>query len=150
MFYYVMEYLPGMSFEEMVQTQDRQPAARVVHLLRQACQALGEAHSIGLIHRDIKPANLFVAQRGGVYDVVKVLDFGLVKQIGETPSARLTQEGSLSGTPLYMSPEQASGIGDVDGRSDIYSLGAVAYMLLTGRAPFEGRSTMEVLIAHAR
>ncbi|HEY7331068.1 MAG TPA: serine/threonine-protein kinase [Gemmataceae bacterium] len=148
--YYVMEYLPGLSFEEIVETHGRQPAARVVHLLRQACQALREAHSIGLIHRDIKPANLFLAQRGGVHDVVKVLDFGLVKQLGETPAVRLTQEGSLSGTPLFMSPEQASGLDDVDGRSDIYSLGAVAYMLLTGRAPFQGRSPMEVLIAHAR
>jgi serine/threonine protein kinase len=149
-FYYVMEYLPGLSFEEIVQTQGRQPAERVVHLLRQACQALREAHSIGLIHRDIKPANLFVAQRGGVHDVVKVLDFGLVKQVAEVPSARLTQEGGLSGTPLFMSPEQASGIDDVDGRSDIYSLGAVAYMLLSGRPPFEGRSPIEVLMAHAR
>jgi serine/threonine-protein kinase len=149
-FYYVMEYLPGLSFEEILQTQGRQPAERVVHLLRQACQALREAHAIGLIHRDIKPANLFVAECGGVYDVVKVLDFGLVKQIAEIPSARLTQPGSLSGTPLFMSPEQASGLDDVDGRSDIYSLGAVAYLLLSGRAPFEGRSPMEVLIAHAR
>jgi eukaryotic-like serine/threonine-protein kinase len=149
-FYYVMEYLPGLSFEEILQTHGRQPAERVVHLLRQACQALREAHSIGLIHRDIKPANLFVAVRGGVYDVVKVLDFGLVKQIAEIPSSRLTQQGSLSGTPLFMSPEQASGIDDVDGRSDIYSLGAVAYLLLTGRPPFERRSPMEVLIAHVR
>jgi serine/threonine-protein kinase len=148
--YYVMEYLPGSSFEEMLQKHGRQPAERVVHLLRQACQALREAHSIGLIHRDIKPANLFVADRGGVYDVVKVLDFGLVKQLAELPSSRLTQQGSLSGTPLFMSPEQASGTDDVDGRSDIYSLGAVAYMLLSGRPPFERRSPMEVLIAHAR
>lgn len=149
-FFYVMEYLPGLSFEEIIQTHGRQPAERVIHLLRQACQALREAHSIGLIHRDIKPANLFAAERGGVYDVVKVLDFGLVKEVAEIPSARLTQQGGLSGTPLFMSPEQASGIDDVDGRSDIYSLGAVAYMLLSGRPPFERRSPMEVLIAHAR
>jgi serine/threonine protein kinase len=121
-----------------------------VHLLRQACQGLREAHSIGLIHRDIKPANLFAARRGGMYDVVKVLDFGLVKAVAEIPSARLTQDGTLSGTPLFMSPEQVRNTGDVDGRSDIYSLGAVAYTLLTGRPPFEGSSAMEVLIAHAR
>src|SRR5579883_1890852 len=149
-FFYVMEYLPGLSFEEIIQTQGRQPAERVVHFLRQACQALREAHSVGLIHRDIKPANLFAAERGGVYDVVKVLDLGLVKEAATISSTRLTQEGGLSGTPLFMSPEQASGIEDIDGRSDIYSLGAVAYMLLSGRPPFERHSPMEVLFAHAR
>jgi serine/threonine-protein kinase len=149
-FYYVMEYLPGLSLDEILQTQGRQPTERVIHLLRQACQALREAHARGLIHRDIKPANLFVAERGGVHDVVKLLDFGLVKPVAEIPSARLTEEGALSGTPLFMSPEQASGSDAVDGRSDIYSLGAVAYTLLTGRPPFESRNPLEVLIAHAR
>lgn len=149
-FYYVMEYLPGMSLEELVQAHGPQPAERVVHLLRQACEALREAHSIGLIHRDIKPANLFAAQRGGIFDVVKLLDFGLAKPVAEVPCARLTQEGALSGTPLFMSPEQANGLDDIDGRSDIYSLGAVAYMLLTGRPPFERNCALEVLIAHAR
>ena len=147
--YYVMEYLPGMSFEELLQVHGRQPAERVVHLLRQACQALRAAHAMGLIHRDVKPANLFAAQCGGVYDVVKLLDFGLVKPVAEVSSARLTQEYALTGTPLFMSPEQATGI-DVDRRSDIYSLGAVAYALLSGRPPFERRSSMEVLMAHAR
>jgi serine/threonine-protein kinase len=147
-FYYVMEYLPGMSLEEMLQTHRRQPAQRVVHFLRQACQALREAHSIGLIHRDITPGNLFAARRGGMYDVIKVLDFGLVKSAGEMPEARLTQQGTLSGTPLIMSPEQARGIDDVDRRSDIYSLGAVAYTLLTGRPPFERSNPMDVLMAH--
>ncbi len=149
-FFYVMEYLPGLSLEEMLERHSPLPAERVIHLLRQTCQGLREAHSIGLIHRDIKPANLFAAQRGGVYDVVKLLDFGLVKPVAEMHSARLTQEGALSGTPLFMSPEQASGARDVDPRSDIYSLGAVAYMLLTGRPPFERKTPLEVLIAHAR
>jgi serine/threonine-protein kinase len=148
--YYVMEYLPGLSLEELLQTHGRQSAERVVHLLRQACRALREPHSLGLIHRDIKPANLFAAERGGVYDVVKVLDYGLVKAATELPSARLTQHGALSGTPHFMSPEQASGSDEVDQRSDIYSLGAVAYALLSGRPPFESRSPIEVLIAHAR
>jgi eukaryotic-like serine/threonine-protein kinase len=148
--YYVMEYLPGLSLEEMLQCHGPLPAERIVHFLRQACRALREAHAIGLVHRDIKPANLFVAQRGGVYDVVKLLDFGLVKSVGEMRSARLTHEGGLSGTPLFMSPEQASGSDDVDARSDIYSLGAVAYTLLTGRPPFERSSPMALLIAHAR
>ena len=149
-FFYVMEYLPGLSMEDLLDRHGPLPAERVVHLLRQTCQGLREAHAIGLIHRDIKPGNVFVAQRGGLYDVVKLLDFGLVKPVTETPAARLTQEGSISGTPLFMSPEQSRGLGDLDARSDIYSVGAVAYALLTGRPPFDGTNPMEVIIAHAR
>jgi eukaryotic-like serine/threonine-protein kinase len=149
-FFYVMEYLPGLSLEDLLQRNGPLPAERVVHLLRQACQGLREAHAIGLIHRDIKPGNLFAAQRGGLHDVVKLLDFGLVKPVAEIPSARLTQEGGISGTPLYMSPEQARGLAGLDARSDIYSLGAVAYTLLTGHPPFEHASPLEVMISHAR
>jgi serine/threonine protein kinase len=149
-FYYVMEYLPGLSFEGLLERHGSLPAERVIHLMRQACRGLDEAHSIGLIHRDVKPGNLFAAYRGGQYDVVKLLDFGLVKPAAETRSARLTREGAISGTPLFMSPEQARGLGDVDARSDIYSLGAVAYSLLTGRPPFVRSSALDVMIAHAR
>jgi serine/threonine-protein kinase len=149
-FFYVMEYLPGLSLEELLERHGPLPAARVVHLLRQTCQALREAHGSGLIHRDIKPGNIFVAQRGALYDVAKLLDFGLVKPVAETSSTRLTQEGAISGTPLFMSPEQARDGNDVDARSDIYSLGAVAYTLLTGRPPFDGANPLEVMIAHAR
>jgi serine/threonine-protein kinase len=149
-FFYVMEYLPGLSLEELLARHGPLPAERVVHLLRQTCQGLREAHSIGLIHRDIKPANVFAAQRGGLYDIVKLLDFGLVKPVTEAPSARLTQDGSISGTPLFMSPEQARGLDNLDARSDIYSVGAVAYALLTGRPPFDGTNSMEVMIAHVR
>jgi eukaryotic-like serine/threonine-protein kinase len=149
-FFYVMEYLPGLNLDDLIERHGPLPAERVVHLLRQTCQALSEAHTTGLIHRDIKPGNVFVARRGGLYDVAKLLDFGLVKPVAELPSARLTQEGAVSGTPLFMSPEQSQGHGDLDARSDIYSLGAVAYTLLTGRPPFEGRSPMEVIVAHAR
>jgi serine/threonine protein kinase len=149
-FYYVMEYLPGLSLEEILERHGPLAPERVVHLLRQTCQGLREAHGIGLIHRDIKPDNIFVAQRGGLYDVAKLLDFGLVKPVAETSSARLTQEGAISGTPLYMSPEQARGGDDLDARSDIYSLGAVAYAMITGRPPFERRNSLEVMIAHAR
>jgi len=149
-FFYVMEYLPGLSLEDLLERHGPLPAERVVHLLRQTCQGLREAHAVGLIHRDIKPGNIFAAQRGGLYDVAKLLDFGLVKPVAEISSTRLTHEGGVSGTPLFMSPEQARGVGDLDARSDIYSLGAVAYTLLTGRPPFERPSPMEVLIAHAR
>jgi serine/threonine-protein kinase len=149
-FFYVMEYLPGLSLEELLERHGPLPAERVVHLFSQTCQALREAHAVGLIHRDIKPANIFAAQRGGLYDVAKLLDFGLVKPAADVASPRLTQEGAISGTPLFMSPEQAQGHGVVDARSDIYSLGAVAYALLTGRPPFERTTAMEVIIAHAR
>jgi serine/threonine-protein kinase len=151
-FYYVMELLPGMSLEELVRDHGPLPPERVVHLLRQVCGALQEAHDVGLIHRDIKPANIFAAQRGGIYDVAKLLDFGLVKDVVDRPESRrqATRQGSFSGTPLYMSPEQASAYDEVDGRADLYSLGAVAYHLLTGKPPFSGNNIVELLTAHAR
>ncbi len=151
-FYYVMELLPGMSLEEIVRDHGPLPPPRVVHLLRQVCGALQEAHRVGLIHRDIKPANIFAAQRGGVYDVAKLLDFGLVKDAVETSvhGQKLARQGSFSGTPLYMSPEQASSYDEVDGRADLYSLGAVAYHLLTGSPPFSGNNLVDLLTAHAR
>ena len=149
-FYYVMELLPGMPLEELVAKHGPLPPERVVHLLRQVCGALQEAHAVGLIHRDIKPANIFAAQRGGVFDVAKLLDFGLVKEGVDQAAGARGRGGSFSGTPLYMSPEQASTYEDVDGRADIYSLGAVAYYLLTGQPPFISENVMEVLAAHAR
>lgn len=148
-FYYVMEYLPGMSLRELVEKSGPLPPERVIHLLRQACDALSEAHAAGLIHRDIKPGNIFAARRGGVYDVVKLLDFGLVKPIVEEQPIQLTTEGSITGSPLFMSPEQATGDGPLDARSDIYSLGAVGYYLLTARPPFEADKPIKVVIAHA-
>ncbi len=148
-FYYVMEYLPGMSLGELVARYGPMPPERVIYLLRQACDALREAHAAGLVHRDIKPANIFAAQRGGVYDVVKLLDFGLVKPLADKGSIELSIEGAITGSPLYMSPEQALGDADVDPRSDIYSLGAVGYYLLTGRPPFEGDQPIKIILAHA-
>lgn len=151
-FYYVMELLPGMSLDELVRDHGPLPPERVVHLLRQVCGALQEAHEVGLIHRDIKPANIFAAQRGGVYEVAKLLDFGLVKDVVDRPEpqGQPARHGSFSGTPLYMSPEQASTYDAVDGRADLYSLGAVAYHLLTGQPPFSGNNLVELLTAHAR
>src|SRR5690606_19283773 len=129
-FYYVMEYLPGKSVAELVEQYGPLDPARVVYLLRQVCDALTEAHSRGLLHRDIKPANIFAAERGGVRDVAKLLDFGLVKPIASQEGSDLTQEGAITGSPLYMSPEQALSDIEPDARSDIYSLGAVAYYML--------------------
>ena len=143
-----MELLPGMSLEEIVEKHGPMPPERVVHLLRQICGALHEAHAVGLIHRDIKPANIFAARRGGVQDVAKLLDFGLVKEGSEKSGGSATRIGSFSGTPLYMSPEQAAAYEDVDGRADIYSLGAVAYYLLTAHPPFSSRNVVELLKAH--
>jgi len=148
-FYYVMEYLPGMSLEDLVQRFGPMPPGRVIYLAGQVCDALGEAHAAGLVHRDIKPGNVFAAERGGVYDVAKLLDFGLVKPREDDEPMHLTMEGSITGSPLYMSPEQATGDGHPDARSDIYSLGAVMYFLLTGRPPFEGDRPIKVVIAHA-
>jgi serine/threonine-protein kinase len=143
-----MELLPGMSLEDVVKRCGPLPPERVVHLLLQTCGALQEAHSIGLIHRDIKPANVFASQRGGVFDVVKLLDFGLVKEGAEPSPEAVAKPGSFSGTPLYMSPEQATTYENVDRRADIYSLGAVAYYLLTGQPPFAGKNILELLAAH--
>lgn len=148
-FYYVMEYLPGLSLAEMVERHGPLPASRAIHLLMQTCDALAEAHALGLMHRDIKPGNLFVAQRGGVYDVSKLLDFGLAKPILPSGSAQLTQEGMVTGSPLYMSPEQATGDLEPDARSDIYSLGAVGYYMLTGSPPFPGENAVKIILAHA-
>lgn len=146
-FYYVMELLPGMSLEDLVRQSGPLPAARVVCLLKQICGALGEAHTMGLIHRDIKPANIFVCQRGGVFDVAKLLDFGLVKEQNESTDPSSGAVG-FSGTPLYMAPEQAVTYNAVDGRADLYALGGVAYYLLTGQTPFAGKSVVQLLAAH--
>lgn len=147
-FYYVMEYLPGLSLQEMIERYGPIGSHRLVHLLRQVCFALREAHSIGLIHRDIKPGNIFVAERGGVYDVAKLLDFGLVKSLDtREQSPNLTMHGTVVGSPQYAAPEAAIE-GKPDARSDIYSLGATAYYLLTGRPVFPGDNTLKVLFAH--
>jgi serine/threonine-protein kinase len=149
-YYYAMEYLLGLSLAELVERHGPLPPPRAVYLLRQVCGALREAHAAGLIHRDIKPSNIFAARRGGMDDVAKLLDFGLVQPAATAGAAHLSREGQILGTPLFMSPEQARGARDLDERSDIYSLGAVAYFLLTGRPPFEGEGGIAVMIAHAR
>jgi serine/threonine-protein kinase len=149
-YYYVMEYLLGLSLAELVERHGPLPPARAVYLLRQVCEELREAHAAGLIQRDIKPSNIFAARLGGMDDVAKLLDFGLVRPSAAARAAHLSAEGQILGTPLFMSPEQARGGRELDERSDIYSLGAVAYYLLTGRPPFDGEGGIAVMIAHAR
>ena len=149
-FYYVMEYLQGMSLGDLVASYGPLPPARVIHLFRQICAGLAEAHSLGLVHRDLKPGNIFAAVRGGETDVVKILDYGLVKVTQDPEAAQLTIDQTVSGTPLFMAPEQASGEHDLDARADIYAIGAMAYFALTGKAPFDGASPFAIMIAHAR
>jgi len=147
-FYYVMELLDGISLERFVQTFGPMEPARVVYLLRQVAHSLGEAHTRGLLHRDIKPANIFMCRLGPDEDFVKVLDFGLVKHLESPGGSMLTMEGATAGTPAFMAPEIALGRPDVDCRADIYSLGCVAYYLLTGSPVFVAETPMATALAH--
>jgi len=150
-FYYVMELLNGISLERAVQTFGPVEPARTVYLLRQVCHSLGEAHARGLVHRDIKPANIFMCRLGPDDDYIKVLDFGLVKHVEMAPAATmLTIEGATAGTPAYMAPEIALGRPGIDGRADIYSLGCVAYYLLTGQPVFSADSAVATALAHVK
>jgi eukaryotic-like serine/threonine-protein kinase len=146
-FYYAMELLDGMDLEKLVAADGPQPPERVIHLVRQAARGLDEAHDVGLVHRDIKPANVFVCRRWGEPDAVKVLDFGLAKNNAEPPKS-VTGQNVVLGTPLYISPEALRGAALVDVRSDIYSLGAVAYFLLTAEPVFAGTSALEICAQH--
>jgi serine/threonine protein kinase len=149
-FYYAMEYLDGLTLAQLVELYGPQTDGRVVHILSHVCESLQEAHALGLIHRDIKPANIFVCDRGGVPDTVKVVDFGLVKFFGEsTPHTFTTTKAEhLVGTPNYIAPESLKDPNQCDARSDLYSLGAVGYFLLTGRPLFDGGSFIEVCQKH--
>lgn len=148
-FYYAMEYLEGVDLQRLVERFGPQPPSRVVHILSQICGALAEAHGRGLVHRDVKPANAILCERGGVPDTVKVVDFGLVKDMG-TRSGSVLETGinTIVGTPAYLAPEAIASPDDVDARSDIYAIGAVGYFLLVGEPVFTGRSVMEVCAKH--
>src|SRR4051812_37813767 len=146
-FYFVMELLTGMDVFSLVQRFGPLPPERSVAILRQACRSLAEAHAAGVLHRDIKPHNLFLCRLGVEFDVLKVLDFGLVKSLDES-ATQITADGALTGTPAYMPPERVLG-GPAEERSDIYALGCVAYWMLTGRTVFTGEP-MAVMIQHAR
>lgn len=147
-FYYAMEYLEGIDLQKLVDNFGPQSPNRVVHILAQVCGSLAEAHASGLVHRDVKPANIILCERGGVLDTAKVVDFGLVKDVASGTNASLSNVSTLLGTPLYMSPEAIVSPDDVDGRSDVYSLGAVAYLLLSGEPVFDGGSVMDVCSQH--
>ncbi len=151
-FYYVMELLDGLDLSSMVKEYGPLPSERVVHLLRQACHSLADAHAQGLIHRDIKPANIFACRKGLDFDFVKVLDFGMVRSTrgSSEPEAALTMEHSVVGTPAFMAPEMVRGGGEFDVRADIYSLGCTAYWLLTGQIVFEAETTMDLMIEHVK
>ena len=147
-FYYAMEYLDGFDLQTLVERDGPQEPARVAHLLAQLAGALQEAHAAGLIHRDVKPANVMCCQRGGTPDVVKVLDFGLIKQVGADAEGAQSDVHQIVGTPLYLSPEALIAPERVDAKSDLYALGAVGYFLLTGQPPFSGNSLLEVCGQH--
>jgi eukaryotic-like serine/threonine-protein kinase len=146
-FYYAMELLDGAALDVLVESYGAQPPERALHVLDGVAGALAEAHEIGLVHRDVKPANIILCKQGGLFDVPKVVDFGLVKDLsgGE---ASLTATSSLAGTPLYMSPEAITAANAVDARGDLYSLGAVGYFMVTGTHVFPGRSPIEVCAHH--
>ncbi len=150
-FYYVMELLEGVDLESLVSRSGPLAAERVVYILRQACLSLSEAHRRDLVHRDIKPSNIFLCQRAYKYDFVKVLDFGLVKpgSVESREERRVTETGAVAGTPDFIAPEQAAGdVELIDARSDIYSLGCVAFWLLTGRRLFEKDTAIATIVAH--
>lgn len=153
-FYYAMELLEGASLDEIVEIDGPQSEGRVIYLLEQAAASLAEAHDAGLIHRDVKPGNILVVDRGGISDLVKVVDFGLVKDVGPmasggaTPEPALTMANAITGTPLYIAPETLTAPLTVDARADLYALGAVGYWLLTGTHVFGGNSIFEVCAHH--
>ncbi|MEM7234432.1 MAG: serine/threonine-protein kinase, partial [Planctomycetota bacterium] len=148
-FYYAMEYLDGVNLEKLIKLDGAQDPARVIHILAQACASLDEAHRAGLIHRDIKPANIILCERGGQQDVVKVVDFGLVKDLeSKMDDATISTVNTITGTPLYLSPESIRTPDHVDARSDLYALGAVGYYLVTGKHLFDSKSFMEICSHH--
>jgi len=144
LFYYAMEYLDGINLGELVAREGPVPVARAVHILRQVCAGLAAAHAAGLVHRDVKPENIMLCQRIGEPDVVKILDFGMVKKVDTEHSRNLTRGLRILGTPMYMAPERLRNPADVDTRADIYALGAVAFLLLSGKKIFESSDDIEL------
>jgi serine/threonine-protein kinase len=146
-YYMAMEYLEGVTLHRAIREAGHFPEERAAHIARQICRALREAHSLGVIHRDLKPANIFLVQHGDESDFVKVLDFGLVKNVSDTKTEELTQTGLFMGSPKYMAPEQIRG-DKVDARTDIYALGIIMYEMLAGKVPFDRPNSVNILMAH--
>jgi serine/threonine-protein kinase len=142
LFYYAMEYVDGETLKDLVGRIGAVPVPRALRILRQVCAGLAAAHSLGLVHRDVKPENIMICKRGMEEDIVKILDFGLVKNVAREDSRDLTRGLRILGTPLYMAPERLRNPGDVDARADIYSLGAVAFFLLSGKKMFESEDDL--------
>lgn len=149
-FYYVMELLEGIDLQTLVERFGPLHPGRVANIMIQVCESLEEAHRLGLVHRDIKPKNMLLCQLGLQYDFTKILDFGLVKALKQQDHSLVTQEGLTTGTPAYMAPEIALGGENVDGRADLYSLGCVAYFLLTGQLVFSESGAVAQAIAHVQ
>jgi len=151
-FYYVMELLAGRDLDSLIREFGPVPADRAIYLLRQVCHSLADAHARGLVHRDIKPANVYVCRMGLEYDFVKVLDFGLVKfnDKRDVQQTMMTAEHTTTGTPAFMAPEIILGDGEIDRRADVYSLGCVAYYLLTGELVFEADTPMKMFLQHVQ
>jgi serine/threonine-protein kinase len=148
-FFYVMELLNGLDLQQLVDKHGPQPPARVIHLLRQACDSLAEAHQLGMVHRDIKPSNIFACRLGLDLDFVKVLDFGIVKTQPDPSAAQLTTPDFTLGTPAFLSPEAAGG-NEVDARADLYALGCVGFWLVTGDLVFRGANLMQMMFKHVQ
>jgi len=142
--YLVMEYLEGEDCSKLLRRNGPLPVPRAADIVVQACRGLAVAHKAAIVHRDLKPENLFVTDAGDGTDLIKVLDFGIAK-LRPTDASVVTGTGATFGTAFYMSPEQARGAGDVDPRTDVWSLGVVLYELLTGRKPFQGEQFLQVI-----
>ncbi|HTO47035.1 MAG TPA: serine/threonine-protein kinase [Burkholderiales bacterium] len=143
-FFYAMEYIDGLTLAKLVEHDGAQAVPRVAHILKQVCESLREAHGKGLIHRDIKPANVMLCERGGESDVVKVLDFGLIKDVRATDTRDITQYARLLGTPTYMAPERIRNPAAAAPTVDVYAVGALAFYLLTGRRVFDAPNELEL------
>jgi len=145
-----MEYIDGETLESRIARCGPLPVDRAVHVASQIASALGEAHASGVIHRDLKPANVMIVDRAGEPTFVKVLDFGIAKMLDEVPERELTQAGQVVGTPTYMAPEQARGEKNVDGRADLYGVGAILYRMVTGQRPYTAPIFNALLFAIAQ
>jgi serine/threonine-protein kinase len=143
-----MEYLEGLNLDDLVHRFGPVPPERTTFILLQVCGSLAEAHASNIVHRDIKPSNIFLTCRGGVYDFAKVLDFGLAKRIVSEGDERITGTGIVLGTPQFIAPESVAGLESIDGRADLYSLGGVAFWLLTGSPLFEADTLVDLMVQH--